>query len=81
LTAWKARGYVRRESDPADRRRVMLSSVAEQMARIAPMYAGIAQARSAAMNEYDGEQFAAILTLFDRLYEITRVAVARLRNI
>lgn len=73
-------GYVRRESDPADRRRVMVSPVPEQMARIDPMYAGMAQAWSAAMSDYDDEQLAAILALFDRLHEITRVEVTRLRD-
>jgi DNA-binding MarR family transcriptional regulator len=74
-------GYVHREADPADRRRVMVSPVPEQMARIAPLYTGMAQAWSAAMSDYDDEQLAAILTLFDRLHEITAIEVARLRDI
>ena len=73
-------GYVRREPDPADRRRVIVSPVAEHMARIAPMYNGMAQAWAAAMSGYDDEQLTVILTLFDRLHEITRVEVARLRD-
>lgn len=73
-------GYVRREPDPADRRRVIVSPVPEQMARIAPMYTGMAQAWAAAMNDYDDEQLTLILTLFDRLHEITQVEVARLRD-
>ena len=72
-------GYVRREPDPADRRRVMVSPVAERMATIAPMYAGMAEAWAIAMSDYDDEQLALILTLFDRLHEITRKEIARLR--
>lgn len=73
-------GYVRREPDPADRRRVMVSPVPEQVARIAPMYTGMAQAWAAAMNGYDDEQLTLILTLFDRLHEITQVEIASLRD-
>src|SRR5712691_7838250 len=73
-------GYVRREPDPADRRRVIVSPVAEQMARIAPMYAGMAQAWATTMSGYDDEQLTVILTLFDRLHEITQVEIARLRD-
>src|SRR5437660_12760577 len=54
-------GYVRREPDPADRRRVMVSPVAERMATIAPMYAGMAEAWATAMSDYDDEQLALIL--------------------
>src|SRR5690242_14179462 len=49
-------GYVRRQSDPADRRRVLVSPVPERMATIGPMYAGMATAWAAAMNDYDDEQ-------------------------
>ena len=73
-------GYVRREADPGDRRRVIVSPVAEQMARIGPMYAGMAAAWANAMSDYDEEQLAVILALFDRLHEITRVEIARLRD-
>jgi len=73
-------GYVRREPDPTDRRRVIVSPVAEQMARIGPMYTGMAEAWATAMNDYDDEQLTVILALFDRLHEITQVEVARLRD-
>jgi DNA-binding MarR family transcriptional regulator len=73
-------GYVRRELDPADRRRVMVSPVPKQMARIAAMYTGMAQAWAAAMNGYDEDQLTVMLTLFDRLHEITQVEIARLRD-
>lgn len=74
-------GYVRREPDPADRRRVMVSPVPEQMARIAPMYTGMAQAWATAMNGYDDDQLTLIRTLFDRLHEIAQAEIARLRDI
>ena len=40
----------------------------------------MAQAWAAAMSGYDEEQLTVILTLFDRLHEITRVEIARLRD-
>src|SRR5947207_3480534 len=73
-------GYVRRQPDPADRRRGIVSPVADQMARIAPMYTGMAQAWATAMGDYDDEQLTVILALFERLHEITQVEVARLRD-
>jgi DNA-binding MarR family transcriptional regulator len=73
-------GYVRREPDPADRRRVIVSPVPERMAKIAPMYSGMAQAWAATMTGYDDEQLKIVLTLFDRLHEITQVELARLRD-
>jgi MarR family transcriptional regulator, organic hydroperoxide resistance regulator len=73
-------GYVRREPDAADRRRVLVSPVPDQVAKIAPIYAGMAQAWAAAMNGYDDEQLTLILTLFDRLHEITQAEIARLRD-
>jgi len=54
--------------------------VAAQMARIGPMYTGMAEAWATAMNDYDDEQLTVILALFDRLHEITQVEVARLRD-
>ena len=73
-------GYVHREPDPTDRRRVIVSPVAERMATIAPMYAGMAQAWAGAMSGYDDDQLAVILALFDALHEITRTEIARLRD-
>lgn len=73
-------GYVRREPDPADRRRVIVSPVAERMATIAPLYAGMAQAWATAMSGYDDEQLTVIHTLFDRLHEISNAEIARLRH-
>ena len=73
-------GYLRREPDPADRRRVIVSPVSEQVARIRPLYTGMAKGWAGAMKGYDDEQLALILTLFDRLHEITQVEIARLRD-
>jgi DNA-binding MarR family transcriptional regulator len=73
-------GYVRREPDPADRRRVIVSPMAEQMATIGPLYTGMAQAWATAMDGYDNDQLTTILTLFDRLHEISQVEIARLRD-
>jgi hypothetical protein len=39
-----------------------------------------AQARAAAMNGYNDEQLTVMLTLVDRLHEITQVEIARPRD-
>jgi DNA-binding MarR family transcriptional regulator len=73
-------GYVHREPDPADRRRVIVSLVAERMAAIGPLYAGMAAAWATAMSGYDDEQLNMIRTLFDRMHEITNAEIAHLRH-
>jgi DNA-binding MarR family transcriptional regulator len=73
-------GYVRREADPADRRRVIVAPVAGKAARIAAMYAGMARAWTTVMSDYNQEQLTLILTLFERIHEITRAEIGRLRE-
>jgi DNA-binding MarR family transcriptional regulator len=73
-------GYVRREPDSADRRRVIISPETGRTAAIAHLYAGMAKAWGTAMSGYDDDQLGLILDLFDRLHEITEGEIAHLRD-
>jgi DNA-binding MarR family transcriptional regulator len=72
-------GYVRREPDPADRRRVIVTAVEEKAAKIVPLYSGMSRAWAEAMHDYDDDQLNTILVLFDRIHDITRSEISRLR--
>src|SRR2546423_4573690 len=54
-------GYVRREPDPADRRRVIVSPMPRQMARIAPMYTRMGPGLATPMDDYNDAQPTPIL--------------------
>jgi DNA-binding MarR family transcriptional regulator len=76
----EAAGYVRREPDQTDRRRVIIRPEPEQAARIAPLYAGMAAAWTEAIGDHDDHQLEAFLELFTRLHELTRREIARLQD-
>src|SRR5437762_9162768 len=59
-------GYVRREPDPADRRRVIVSPVAEQMTRIGPRYTVMAVAWGRAGDDYDDDHLTVMPALLHR---------------
>jgi DNA-binding MarR family transcriptional regulator len=73
-------GYVRREPHPTDRRRVTVRLVPEQVARIAPLYAGMAAAWAQAIGDHDDHQLEAFLELFTRLHELTQREITRLQD-
>ncbi|MCC3327389.1 MarR family transcriptional regulator [Nocardia abscessus] len=72
-------GYVRREHDEQDRRRVIVSVVQEKIDRIAPHYEVLANEFGAAMADYTAEQMELVLEVFDRLHETSLRVTAVLR--
>jgi MarR family transcriptional regulator, organic hydroperoxide resistance regulator len=71
-------GYVRREADPRDRRRVIIQPVPEQLAAIAPHYQGMATAWNELLAAYSDEQLHLFLDLFDRLHQMSQQQLASL---
>jgi MarR family transcriptional regulator, organic hydroperoxide resistance regulator len=71
-------GYLRRQPDPRDRRRVIIQPVPEQLAAIAPHYQGMATAWNDLLATYSDEQLALFLDLFDRLHQMSQQQLARL---
>ncbi|KAA2254067.1 MarR family transcriptional regulator [Solihabitans fulvus] len=71
-------GYVRREHDQADRRRVIISLVPERAAQIAPHYQGVAAAWTRLMGDYTDEQLGLIRDLFGRMHQMSVQLIAEL---
>jgi DNA-binding MarR family transcriptional regulator len=73
-------GYVRREHDPVDRRRVIVSVVPERIAQIAPLYGQVAAGWAELLAAYTDEQLALVLDLLTRAHEMTVALVTELRT-
>jgi DNA-binding MarR family transcriptional regulator len=73
-------GYVRRQIDPRDRRRVIVQPVPERLAAIAPLYQGMAAAWGDLLAAYGEEQLALFLELFERMHRLSRQELARLQR-
>jgi DNA-binding MarR family transcriptional regulator len=71
-------GYVRRQVDPRDRRRVIIQPVGERLATIAPHYQGMAAAWNDLLAAYSDQQLDLFLDLFDRLHQMSQHELARL---
>lgn len=71
-------GYVRREVDPGDRRRVIIYPLPERLATIAPHYQGMATAWTDLLAAYTDEQLALFLDLFDRMHQLSQQQLASL---
>src|SRR5690606_13303241 len=73
-------GWVRREHDQQDRRRVLVRAVPERQAEIGPLFAGMARAWAEAMAEYDDEQIEMLLGLFQRMRAVAREQASHIRD-
>lgn len=74
------RGYVRREPDPADRRRVVVRAIPENAEPdFGPPFAAMAEAMDRLVAGYGDEDLAAILDFFERAGAIAAEQIARLR--
>ncbi len=72
--------YVRREPDPADRRRVIVNLVPEAVERVAPLYASLQRAMSALYQRYSDAELATLLDHFSRIYAVMLEETARMRR-
>jgi DNA-binding MarR family transcriptional regulator len=72
-------GYVRRERDPQDRRRVIVQPLPKPQREIGPLYASMERAMGELFASYDDEQLALILDFAARANAITREEIATLR--
>jgi DNA-binding MarR family transcriptional regulator len=72
-------GYVRRERDPADRRRVLVSAVPERVfERVGPIYARITERWTEYLDTLDDEQLAFASDLFEHADRANRAALEAL---
>ncbi|WP_067470258.1 MarR family transcriptional regulator [Nocardia amamiensis] len=72
-------GYVLREHDEQDRRRVIVSVIQERIDEIAPHYEILAREFGAAMADYTAEQMELVVEVFNRLHETSLRVTALLR--
>jgi DNA-binding MarR family transcriptional regulator len=73
-------GFVLREHDREDRRRVIVRPVPERLADIGPLYAGLAKAYAGLVAQYTDDQLALFLDLFERLHQMSVQVTAELRD-
>ncbi len=74
-------GFVRRTPDPQDRRRVLVNLMEEEIAaRVAPLFASMADQIQAMAESYPAEQLSLIIDFLHRANEIAETEVRRARS-
>jgi DNA-binding MarR family transcriptional regulator len=73
-------GYVRRERDPADRRKVIVRARAVMTRRIAPVYDSLQREMTAIWSTYSDEQLALIADFLTRSCDLAVLEIAKLQN-
>src|SRR5436190_4615549 len=73
-------GYVKRETDPADRRRVVIEIVPERVATIETLLASLERAAAREVERYSPEQLALIGDFLARMAELTHTEASRIRS-
>jgi DNA-binding MarR family transcriptional regulator len=72
-------GFVRREPDPVDRRRVIVRPIPAAEQRVAPLYEPLGQAMQAVTDRYTEDQLAVLLDFSTRAFAVLQQETARLR--
>src|SRR5262245_46154033 len=73
-------GYVRREADSADRRRVVVSLVPERQDVVAELYEPLVRVADQLYERYSDDDLAVVLDVSDRLEPLLREQAGRLRE-
>lgn len=74
-------GFVAREADAHDRRKVLIVVVPESQKRMWPLFAGIAQGTKRVCDEYSDEQLALVMEVMEKLNAVTQEQVQKLREV
>jgi DNA-binding MarR family transcriptional regulator len=72
-------GYVRRERDPADRRKVVVRALPGMTRRIAPVYQSLQREMTRLWSRYDDAQLAVILDFLCRSCDLAVAEIAKLQ--
>jgi DNA-binding MarR family transcriptional regulator len=73
-------GYVRRESDPTDRRKVIVRARPTMTRRIAPLYGSLQREMTALWSVYSDEQLVLILDFLARSCDLAVQEIAKLQD-
>jgi DNA-binding MarR family transcriptional regulator len=73
-------GYVRREKDPTDRRKVIVRARSDMTHRIAPLYRSLQREMTALWSRYNDEQLALILDFLARSCDLAVQEIAKLQS-
>ncbi|MEU6586098.1 MarR family transcriptional regulator [Nocardia sp. NPDC046763] len=73
-------GYVRREPDPRDGRKVLVIGAPERLQQVSEMYGGMANAWRELLVECSIEQLEFLRDLLIRMRDVTAVEITRLRG-
>jgi DNA-binding Lrp family transcriptional regulator len=74
-------GYVRRERDPADRRRVVIQLVFDQAVKnVAPVFLPLIQGWQGVVDHYTDDELRLIVDFYGRMEEVIREHVTQLRG-
>lgn len=73
-------GYVRRSTDPADRRRVVVEIVPEKIGTLESMMGSLERAAEGEVGRYSTDQIATINDFLGRMANLTQTEAARLRT-
>ncbi|WP_405487993.1 MarR family winged helix-turn-helix transcriptional regulator [Nocardia sp. NBC_00511] len=73
-------GFVRREHDAKDRRRVIVTALDDRIDEIAPHYENLATEFAKIADDYTDEQLGLLVEIFNRLHETSVQVTAKLRE-
>ena len=73
-------GYVRRKTDPSDRRRVVVEVVPERVATVQSLLESLERASAEEIDRYSPEQLAVINDFLTRMADLTQTEATRLRT-
>ena len=74
----KAHGYVTRERDAADRRKVTIRAVRTRLREINRLYGALHAAMEALLSQYDSEEFATVVDYLTRTAQVLAEQTAKL---
>ena len=80
LDRLEKKGFVERQRDPKDRRKVLVSVKMDNMAEVGPLYMAIGEAYMGLANRYDDEALHIIADYMERSLEISAQQLAKLRG-
>ncbi|HUS14507.1 MAG TPA: MarR family transcriptional regulator, partial [Chloroflexia bacterium] len=73
-------GYVQRDQDPTDRRRVIIRTIPEREAAVQEPFAGVASATQELLAQYDAAQLTMIRDFIVAANRVGRAEIARIRE-